>query len=274
MQNLPFEEKELRKIEREQTILKQFTYTYLKKEESEINFAVTESSIKVVEYAITNNKPTYPNSTTIYTFAFILGFILPILIFYILKELDNTITGIIDIKKLSPNLNVLCEIPEIKEGMELVTSENDRSVLAESFRVLSSNINFFTLTQKSSTKSIIIYLPQLKEKVKLCAINYSINKSFSNNKILLIGCDLRNPQLHKYLDIDKNRNGLSNYLASSMNWKENIHKHNQNLDVLVSGVIPPNPYQLLESKNFNKLIQDAKKSYDLIIIDTSLSSCF
>ena len=54
-----------------------------------------------------------------------------------------------------------------------------------------------------------------------------------------------------------------------MNWKENIHKHNQNLDVLVSGVIPPNPYQLLESKNFNKLIQDAKKSYDLIIIDTS-----
>ena len=92
-----------------------------------------------------------------------------------------------------------------------------------------------------------------------------------NKKVLLIGADLRNPQIHQILKINKDEyKGLSDiiYTDKIKNYKDYIVK-NDNLDIILSGTIPPNPTELLISNQFKNLIELAKKEYDHIIIDSA-----
>ena len=89
-------------------------------------------------------------------------------------------------------------------------------------------------------------------------------------KVLLIGADLRNPQIHKYLDLKKeNIKGLSDYIFSEKYGLDNIIIKNGELDIILSGTIPPNPSELLESKKFVSLVEELKKSYDYIVVDSA-----
>ena len=92
-----------------------------------------------------------------------------------------------------------------------------------------------------------------------------------NKKVLLIGADLRNPQLHIYAKINKNQQGLSNFLIDpSLDWKSltmKIFEKQPNHDILFSGVIPPNPAHLFANGNFETLINEAKSFYDYIVVD-------
>jgi Mrp family chromosome partitioning ATPase len=90
---------------------------------------------------------------------------------------------------------------------------------------------------------------------------------------LLIGSDLRNPQLHSYIDVDKNQSGLSNYLHDKDNdWKDSLigeFKDHSSHDILISGVIPPNPPNLLTNGRLDALLEEARTLYDFIILDTA-----
>ena len=92
----------------------------------------------------------------------------------------------------------------------------------------------------------------------------------SNKKVILIGADLRNPQIHNYLGINKNDFlGLSDYLCNDNdNWKD-LLINSKGLDVLLSGSIPPNPNELISSNKFINLIDKLKNKYDYIIIDSA-----
>ena len=104
------------------------------------------------------------------------------------------------------------------------------------------------------------------------ALNLSISFSIMNKKVLLIGADMRNPQLHNYLKIKKNQHGLQDYLYDvSVDWRNTVNKNyldNLDLDIILSGAIPPNPAELLSNGRLEKLMNEAKKEYDFIIIDT------
>jgi capsular exopolysaccharide synthesis family protein len=93
-----------------------------------------------------------------------------------------------------------------------------------------------------------------------------------NKKVLLIGADMRNPQLHNYLNIKKSGNGLQNYLHDmTVDWHSIVKKDMngiEHLDVIMSGVIPPNPAELLSNGRLETLINEAKNEYDFIIVDT------
>jgi capsular exopolysaccharide synthesis family protein len=94
-----------------------------------------------------------------------------------------------------------------------------------------------------------------------------------NKKVLIVGCDLRNPQLHKHLEESrKNNKGLSNYLYDpALNWQNLILKKNVfnfSFDILLAGDIPPNPTLLLSSARFQEFIRESKELYDIIILDT------
>ena len=79
---------------------------------------------------------------------------------------------------------------------------------------------------------------------------------------------MHNPQIHSYLNIEKSSAGLVNFLVdSNYDWKKALLKLND-CDILIGGQIPPNPAQLLNNGNFEKLLSQAKKVYDHIIIDT------
>jgi len=178
---------------------------------------------------------------------------------------------------LKYDIPILSEVPFLKEAknndnfsaLEMINN-NPRGNYAESLRMIEANLNY-RLDKKSKKSNILLVTSSIKGEGKtLISVGLSKILSLRNeSKVLLIGADLRNPQIHKHLGVQKEKSGLSDYLfRDNLNWKDLIIKH-QDLDIMISGSIPPNPKELLESDRFASLIDDAKKEYDFIVIDSA-----
>ena len=141
-----------------------------------------------------------------------------------------------------------------------------KSIIAESFRGLRTNIQYLAVNKKN--KIITITSSVGGEGKTFNAINLASIFALAGHKTLIIGADLRKPKLHKDFKIDQEK-GLSNYLINKLKLSEIIQKTElKNLEVIGSGPTPPNPAELLDSLNMQELIQKLNKTYDYIIIDT------
>lgn len=270
---IPINEKILNSIERQRNI-KESLYILLlqKREEAAVNLAITSSSIKVVDYALTNASPIAPRKSSYYLGALLIGLLIPFLILYINNLLDDTVHTKEDILKYIKNRVILSEIPHI-DSSSLVTNSNDRSLLGESFRILRTNLTYiFPLQNEKQAQTIMVTSTIKGEGKTFTALNLAISFSIMNKKVLLVGADMRNPQLHNYLAVKKNNLGLQDYLHNiEIDWHNVVKKSliNDSLDIILSGVIPPNPAELLSNGRLEKLITEAKKEYDFIILDTA-----
>ena len=157
------------------------------------------------------------------------------------------------------------------ESEKVFINPDDRSIISESFRMLMSNVRY--LQKNDSSSNVILVTSSIKGEGKtLNALNLALSFSSVGKKVLLIGCDLRNPQLHKYINYDKNVPGLVDYLVDN---KTEMEKNiinpfdSQTLDILLSGPLPPNPLNLINNGNIDILLKDARKTYDYIIIDSA-----
>lgn len=271
--SIPNNEKVLRGIERQQNI-KETLYLLLlqKREEAAINVAITSSSLKVIDYAISGRSPVSPKRETFYLVAILIGLLIPFLILYLNLVLDDKLHTKDDILKLTKNKVILSEIPHI-DSDNRITSSNDRSILGESFRILRTNLTYIFPLQTDKQAQTIMVTSTIKGEGKtFTALNLSISFSIMNKKVLLIGADMRNPQLHNYLSVKKNDLGLQDYLHNiDVDWHNVILKSqiNDDIDIILSGKIPPNPAELLSNGRLERLISEAKKEYDYIIIDTA-----
>ena len=271
---IPFNEKILNSIERQRAI-KESLYILLlqKREEAAVNLAITSSSLKVVDYALSNANPIAPKKGTFYIGALLIGLLIPFSILYVGFALDDKLHTKEDIMKLTKNKIILSEIPHIDSEVKL-TGVNDRSLLGESFRILRTNLTYIFPLQKDNLGQTLMITSTIKGEGKtFTALNLAVSFSIMNKKVLLIGADMRNPQLHNYLNVKKSEQGLQDYLHDlSIDWhatiKKNCIKNNSNLDIILSGAIPPNPAELLSNGRLEELIQEAKKEYDFVIVDT------
>ncbi len=271
---IPAKEKKLRSIERQQNI-KETLYLFLlqKREEASVAKAITTPSIKVVDYAMTNHIPIAPKRSSIYFSALFIGLIITLGIVYIIFLFDTKIHSKLDFDRLSPNIPVVAEIPFIDEENRII-NKNDRSVLAESFRILRTNINYLIPIKNEGECTVIYTCSSIKGEGKtFVSLNLALTYASMNKKILLLGADLRNPQLHKYLKLNKNRVGLSNYLYdTTTDWKSLINEkvfYNEFLSIVFAGSVPPNPAELLSNGRFEEILNILKKQYDYIIVDTA-----
>ncbi|MEO5787794.1 polysaccharide biosynthesis tyrosine autokinase [Gelidibacter sp.] len=274
---IPSKEKIMRSIDRQQAI-KETLYLFLlqKREEAAINLAITEPSIKVVEYASSSGAPISPNRKNIFLMALMAGLVIPFGAIYTTILLDTKIKGKKDVELRVSNIPVLAELPKIKSENLVFSDPTDRTTQAEAFRILSSNINY-VLPKLADGKGKVIYMTSsIKGEGKTYAgVNLSLALSSLNKKVLLIGADLRNPQIHHYTvpEMDKNAPGLSNYLYDvAFGWHEALVKgfpKHPDHDVLLSGSIPPNPAHLLTNGRFEQLLNEARLEYDYIIVDTA-----
>jgi capsular exopolysaccharide synthesis family protein len=272
---LPRKEKLLNSIER-QRVIKETLYLFLlqKREEAAINLAITEPSIKVVEYALSSGAPISPNSKNIYLFALLAGILVPFGFLYATILLDTKIKSKHDIELKVPNVPVVAELPVIKDKDLVFRDPTDRTVQAEAFRILSSNVNYILSVNSPNHGKVIYCTSTIKGEGKTyVGLNLSLALASINKKVLLIGADLRNPQIHNYTDHNKNEPGLSNYLHNvDFNWREALIKGFDKYPehyTLLSGSIPPNPTQLLTNGRFEKLLNDAKEEFDYIVVDTA-----
>jgi capsular exopolysaccharide synthesis family protein len=144
----------------------------------------------------------------------------------------------------------------------------------EAFRTLAQNTSFITPLTEDSNGKVLFVTSSIKGEGKTF-VSYHLANSYANldKRVLIVGTDFRNPQLHKYLDLSiKESKGLSNYLHEpSLQWQDLVCKTKGNdfsFDVILAGAIPPNPTLLLSSSRFKNLIEEVKKEYDIIIFDT------
>lgn len=271
---IPEKEKMVRSIERQQQI-KESLYMILlqKREEAAINLAITEPSIKVVDYAITNKAPLSPKRGVIWLGSLIIGLFLPFALLYLYFISDTKLHTKSDLSDVNPQIPVVAEIPHM-DNQEMVMEANDRSVLGEAFRILRTNISYLLPPTTSTDAKVIFVTSTIKGEGKtFTSTNTGIAFTALKKKVLLIGADVRNPQLHKLLKVDKNVKGLTNYLYdTNVDWRENRvlgALNNPYLDVIYSGPIPPNPAEMLSNGRLELLLEEAKKEYDFIIVDTA-----
>ncbi|MCW5516905.1 polysaccharide biosynthesis tyrosine autokinase [Muriicola sp. Z0-33] len=272
---IPEKEKMLRAIERQQRI-KENLYLLLleKREEAAINLAATSPSIKVVDYALTSNERLSPNSIVVYPVAVMLGLLAPFLLLFVRFSLDTKVRERADISKLGPEVPIAAEIPRLKKGKRVFSGTTDRSVLAESFRILTTNVNYLMPENKADDAKVIYVTSSIKGEGKtMVALNLSLAYASLKKNVLLIGADFRNPQLHQYLHKKKPVKGLADYLTHrTLDWREFVQPgigDNGYHKVCFSRTIPPNATELLSGKGFKKFIEQARKEFDYIILDTA-----
>ncbi|PBJ08977.1 polysaccharide biosynthesis tyrosine autokinase [Flavobacterium sp. ACN6] len=257
-------------------ITKEETYVALlqKKEEAVLNGAILESNLKTLNAPETNYSAIFPQPKAFMLGAFLLGLLVPFGITYVRLYLDTKIHNEEDIQKVFTDIPILGHIPKINVSEKLDNTATSRSLIAEASRALVSNISYLLPRKKDSRGSVILFTSSIQGEGKsFCAFHNAITVSNLNKKVLLIGVDLRNPQLHDYFSVNRKGLGLSNFLANkSDDWKEFLQtdtKFSKNLDVLFAGETPPNPSQLITNSNFESLIEEARDIYDFIILDTA-----
>ena len=239
-----------------------------RKEEASISYVSVLPNLKVLSYGISQNSPVAPIGQTIYLAGITIGILLPFGILYLLKILDTKINTREDLEKGLPGLSVLGEVP----FDENYSSENDdRGIIAESTRVIRSSMSFLLNQNKPQ---VIITTSTIKGEGK-SFVSYNIAQSYNalGKKVILIGADLRNPQVHTLLGIERGNLGLSTFL-NDVNYNDLDKlivkgKSIDEMDYLLSGAIPPNPSELLMRPRMKELLEILKSSYDLIIIDSA-----
>ena len=270
----PMQEKMFRSIERQQN-LKEALFIYLlqKREETAIALSANTPKAKIVNPAFTIDSPVSPKKSNAYALALALGMLIPIGILYIVFALDTKIHSRRDVKKTLPEIPFVGEIPNAGEIEDAVIRENDFSGFAEAFRIMLTNIKFLINDKKEGETKVIMVSSSIKGEGKTTISTNTAIALAQNRKVLLIGADLRNPQLKKFTS-HTNKRGLSDFLASkqaetSLDSFIQTSNLNPNLDILPSGSIPPNPTYLLSNANMDKIYSALQSKYEFIILDTA-----
>ena len=153
---------------------------------------------------------------------------------------------------------------------DLIITRNPKSLFAESIRSIRTNLSFSSLDKE--IKIIINTSPEAADGKSFVTANLALAYAQENKRVLLIDADLRRGKQHEIFSVmNLTGGGYSNMM---LNFKENMEfeKYIQetsydNLDILTTGPMPPNPVELLGSDNNKKLLEKLKKKYDLIIMD-------
>ncbi|SDS78843.1 capsular exopolysaccharide family [Gillisia sp. Hel1_33_143] len=273
--SFPGMEKGMRGIERQQQIKEQlYLFLLQRREEAAIAFAVTSPVAKVIDPAYTFPTPVDPKPWLILVAGFAIGLILPLVILFITFMLDTKIHHKGDLASLIKNIPFIGEVPRVNESKNETIQLNDRSPLAESFRILRTNLAYL-LKARNDNRGEIIYVTSTIKGEGKTFISYNLARTLASTKkkVVIIGADIRNPKLHRYLDLPMETRGLSDYLYDyDINPADIVSPSSDQdikVDLILSGAIPPNPAELFMSNRMKDLLEYLSSKYDFVIVDTA-----
>ena len=208
----------------------------------------------------------------------LLGLILGVGAAFFLEYLDRTVRTSSDVEMLL-GIPVLGVIPRLRllEGSEahagagggvpLVVAMDPLDPAAEAYRNLRVNLMFMA-TEEAPIRSVLFSSPGPSEGKSTTAVNFAVMLAQQGQRVLLVDADLRRPSLHRALDVLREP-GLTNLLIGDAELRETVRPSVlPNLDFLPSGPFPPNPSELLSSRQTVRLLEDLSGRYEQIVIDS------
>jgi len=267
LNQLPAAERQLINLNRTHE-LSEGLYVFLmqKRAEAGITTAATTSDARLVNAAAVKALIT-PKPRQNYLVALFLGLLLPAGFIFLKDLLNNKVTSAEDIAKLT-TLPLLGMVGHSRKEQTGLIDQNPKSALAEAFRTVRSNLRFMTSVTPDQGKIFVVTSSISGEGKTFSAKNLAYIFAISGERTLLINADMRKPNNNTDFGVSSGL-GLSNYLAGYVSLNEVLHHTLQeNLHILPSGDIPPNPSELLMGKRMGDLVKELKSRYDYIILDT------
>lgn len=233
------------------------------------------NNIYTLDQAEVSNTPYNIHHTKDLAIFIMLGLVLSFGLVFVIYLLDNTIKSEKDIEDYA-NLSVLSTIPVYtaksgKHGNELIVNEEPKSPISECFKAFRTNVMFSIQNKKLNT--ILVTSGFMGEGKSFVSSNLAVAFASSGKKVILVDTDMRKGRVHKIFNVS-NEQGLSTCLAkiaadgNLVNINEFIKEsHIANLHIMTSGIVPPNPSELLSSTNMTRLLEALNRQYDVVICD-------
>jgi len=250
-----------------------YTFLLQKHEETRIAKASTISNIRIVDPAILPDEPVAPKKKKNLLLGLMVGLMAGIGLAFFQEYLDDTIKDAEAAKRVL-GLPLLAIIPfigrksEDEKGVDAATTcfTEPKSQASESFRGLRTSIHFSAINR--AKKALLVTSTFPDEGKSTIASNLAITFAQTGARVLIIDCDMRRPTVHEKFGHSRIP-GLTELLAGDVSLADALHDSGiPNLDILSSGTIPPNPAELLGSKDMAAFLQGLRDSYDNIIIDS------
>ncbi len=268
---MPSKKTEFSKTERYYSLYEEFYLSLIKNKAAfELAQAGTTTNYKILSPASNPGKPISPNTPIYIGIGAIVGIFISVFFIGIRYLIHNKVTSQNELEHLT-KLPVIGSIPYFKkessENSRLLIDKYPKSELSEAFRSVRTNLEF--LNQNEEKPILCITSSTSGEGKTFITVNMGAIISLIKSKVVIIDLDMRKPRLQKVFYDNVATKGVSTILIGKNKASEAVLKTNlENLDYIPSGPIPPNPAELIAGEYFDKMIDDLKELYDIIIIDT------
>jgi len=270
IKSMPTIQKNLVQIKRDQSVKEQLYFFLLqKKEEAAITLASITADSRSIEQARSTGIVS-PKKQLVLVISVLLGVFLPAVIIYIRSLLDNKI-GDKDEVEQGCNAPVLGEISYAKkEKSPIVVERGSRSIIAEQFRVIRTNVGF-TRNDGKEPQVILITSHRPEEGKSFVSLNLAASFALLDKKVVVLEFDLRKPRLSQALKVVSEK-GISNFLSNATVSLDSllyeVPGFNDDFSLLPAGPIPPNPAELILGPRMKIMMDELKKKFDYVILDT------
>jgi len=258
------------RLDRLETTLAQYRQSYSNTLQSydQVRLAEVETISTVIqaETADPPEEPIRPRVLMNTALASVVGGMLAVGGVFLIEALDDTLRDPDEINRIL-DLPVLGMIRKMEKGDVPITMAQPRSPASEDFRSLRTNIQFASVDYPITT--ILITSPTPGDGKTTVAVNLSIILAQGGRKVSLIDADLRRPRIHHHIRIS-NRWGLTSLFMNDDFILDNVLRKNKStgLSVVTSGILPPNPAELLGSDKMMQTISKIKGQSDVIVFDS------
>ena len=268
--NLPNQEQEFIEVMRNKVLKEElYLFLYKQREENALTLASTVTPAKVVNTPQMNPTPVAPRLSIIGLFCLILGVMLPLAVMIMYDIMNNRISD--EARELERRLKIPLGGSLVKNhhGGHIAVREGENSVSAELFRTLRTNLRF--MQPKDVKCPVLLVTSSVNGEGKsYVATNLAISLTLLGKRVALVGLDIRKPMLSTYMNLPS-QGCLTSYVAEDAYTMEDLIVPSgiTNLDVLPSGVVPPNPSELLQSEKLDQLFVELRQNYDYVIVDSA-----
>jgi capsular exopolysaccharide synthesis family protein len=233
-----------------------------------IDNAGITSENTVLQNSFVPGSPFFPSKKVVVFSALTAWFVLSLILIIVRYLFYNEITSMNEITKFLGDTPILGIVPNYKDVIpvsQLLVDKKPKSLIAESLRSIRSNLEF--LSDKPGPKVLAITSTISGEGKTFVAMNLAGIIAFSEKKVIIIDLDMRKPKIHVGFGVSNDK-GMSTILIKRNTISECIYRSSlTNLDFITAGPVPPNPSELVISQKMIEVIEELKKTYDIIVID-------